>query len=127
IQVRPASRTVAIPVAAGEPVTLASVTLPAGSWLLDGRALIVHDGGSVFFDCTLQTSAGSVLATQAAHAGTDAAGARGIQVAVQSADAFATSTQVLFACRHPGATTGSPYADYPNLIATRIGSVENRR
>jgi hypothetical protein len=125
IQVRPADP-VAIPAAAGAPATLASVTLSPGSWLLDGRATITNDGTSVYFDCTLQTAAGTVLSTQTAHSGTDAAGATGIQVAVQSANEVPVATQVLLVC-HPSSTTdGSPHAYYVTLLATRVGHVENR-
>lgn len=125
IQVKPPDR-VAIPAASGAPVTLASATLPPGTWLIDGRTTITNDGTSVYFDCTLQTASGTVLGIETAHAGTDTAGAQGIEVAVQSANELTIATQVSLVCHPSGTTSGSPYAYYISLLATQIGHVENR-
>jgi len=125
IQVRP-SATVQIPNGARSPATLASVSLSSGSWLLDGRATVVHDGPAIFYDCFLRTAAGATLGIETAHVGTDAAGSLGIEVAVQSANELAVPTQVLFTCEGASATSGDARGYYVSLLATRIGRVENR-
>ena len=125
IQVRPEG-TVPIPTGAHSPATLARVTLAAGSWLIDGRGAIVHGGPTIPFDCFLRTAAGATLGIQTAHVGSEANGASGIEVAIQSAADLALPTQIVFTCEGVNATTGGPRVFYISLIATRVGRVENR-
>ena len=124
IQVRPEG-TVAIPGGARSPATVASFTLAAGSWLIDGRGSIVHAGPTVPFDCFLKTAAGTLLGTQTAHVGSDAPGATAIEVAIQSATELAGPTQILFTCQALGTTTDARVF-YPSLLATRVGRIDNR-
>ena len=125
IQVRPPAP-VPIPTGARTPATLATVTLAPGSWLIDGRATVVHPGPPTFYDCFLRTAGGTILGIETAHVGNVAPGALGIEVAVQAAHTIAVETQVLFTCETSSATSGDAAAHYVSLLSTRVGRVENR-
>jgi hypothetical protein len=125
IQVRP-DGTVQIPNASRSPATLASITLAPGTWLIDGRATVVHDGSPSFYDCVLKTTGGKVLGIQTAQVGNVAPGALGIPVAIQAASDFAVTTQLLFTCESSTPTTGDARGYYISLLSTHVGRVENR-
>jgi hypothetical protein len=119
---------VLIPVEAGGTVTLAAVAMPAGSWLFNAQTRIVYagTGTSEFFDCFLSAGTPERLGEGTLNVGEAPAGDVAGSVPTQIAATFAAPTQVTYVCTHPTAVAGTPRAERTWLIATRVGSLEDR-
>jgi len=117
-----------IPSGAGGSATLAAITVSPGSWMFNAQSKIVHQGtgASEFFDCDLRTASGDTLQRGTARVGEDALATLIATIPVQVAATFAVPTQVLFVCSHPSTIPGDPRAEQSALLATRLGSLEDR-
>jgi hypothetical protein len=96
--------------------------------MFNAQSKIVHQGtgGSEFFDCDLRTANGDTLQRGTARVGEDAFATLIATIPVQVAATFAVSTQVLFVCSHPSTIPGDPRAEQSMLLATRLGTLEDR-
>jgi hypothetical protein len=117
---------VLIPVEAGGSAALASLALPAGSWMFNAQTRIVYGGGSEFFDCFLETTPGERLGEGTLHVGDTPQAVIAGSIPTQIAATFAATTTVRYICSHPSAIAGAPRAERTWLIATRVGNLENR-
>lgn len=118
-----------IPPQAGGTVSLASLTLDAGSWSVEGQTKLIYNPGSPgseFFDCDLKTSTGTLLDRATARVGTDAIGSMATTLPVRSTGTFDVRTEVVLACTHPSTIAPDPYAEQSVLQATRVGRIQQR-
>ncbi len=117
-----------IPVNGGGSATLASVTVPAGDWILTGQTKIFYTPGnaSEWFDCDLKTAAGDLLVRGSFRVGDDAIGVGAATYPLEAAKSFAASTQVSVICSHPSPIGGGPVAEQTVLRAVRVGKIEQR-
>lgn len=112
---------------AGAPTTLATITVGPGSWLFNAQTRIVAGGASDYFDCWLSTPASTErLGEGTLRIGTDTATVNAGSIPSQYAMTLSSPTQVTYMCSHPAAVGGAPYAERTVLLATRVGSLENR-
>jgi len=118
---------IAIPTTTGGSATVATITLSAGSWMFNAQTRVRADpGGSDYFNCELVTASGERFADGALRIG-EAAGDTSIgSISSQGAMTFAGTTQVSYVCSHAAAIAGAPRAENSWLLATRVGSLENR-
>jgi hypothetical protein len=126
IQVKRAAP-VPIPTAAGGAATISTITLSAGSWMFNAQTRVRADpGGSDYFTCELVTAAGERFADGALRIGESAPDTSIGSIPSQGAMTFTGTTQVSYVCSHVSAMGGEPRADNSWLLATRVGSLENR-
>jgi hypothetical protein len=118
---------VAIPASAGGAATLATVAVPAGSWMFNAQTRVVYSGSgtSDYFDCYLSLGGSERLGDGTMVVG-EAHGSPAASIPTQIAATFSAPTQLTYGCSHPSAIAGAPHAERTWLLATRVGTVEDR-
>jgi len=127
IQVKHAGA-VAIPPEAGGAATLAKISVPAGSWVFNAQTRVVYTGTgtSDFFDCYLTRDGSERLGEGTLHVGEAPPAVVAGSIPTQFAATLGTPTQLSYVCTHPLAIGGAPRAERTWLLATRVGSLEER-
>jgi hypothetical protein len=120
------SETVPFPATAGGAVTLATVTLGAGSWVFNAQTRVVSEGGSDHVDCFITTAVGERLGEGTVRIGNAAGETNAASIPTQIAVSPATATQFAYVCTHPSALAGGMRAERTWLLATRVGSLDDR-
>jgi hypothetical protein len=127
IQVR-RDNTVQLDPAKAGGVIAATVNLPPGSWRLDGMATITYGpstAGSEWFSCAIQ-GGGQTAAASTARVGSDAGAMQSVPFALAGGMTVTSATAVSLVCAHPSAINGAPTARDVRLLATPLGSLEDR-
>ena len=121
---------VAIPSTTGGSATVATLTVPAGTWSLRAQTNVRYvpaSSGSEWFTCTLRTATGQALGSGTVRVGTDAGGVIASPISVHRAVGFPTAAQVVYVCSHPSPiATPAAEADQTVLSATRVERLEEQ-
>jgi len=119
---------VTIPTGAGGTATLATISVPAGSWVFNAQTRLVYTGTgtSDFFDCYLTRGGSERLGEGTLHVGETPPAVVAGSIPTQIAVTFGAPTQLSYVCSHPQAIGGNPRAERTWLLATRIGALEDR-
>ena len=127
IQVKRAE-SVPIPTGANGTATLATISVPAGSWVFNAQTRVAYPGAGTgdFFDCYLTRGGGERLGEGTLHVGEAAPGVVAGSIPTQVAATFSAPTQLSYACTHPAPIGGAPRAERTWLLATRTGALEDR-
>ena len=113
----------------GAAVTIASVTLPQGSWVLTLHASLVNFGPSDYTRCSLYTSStniGGATATVGNPVGTGSMGPAAYVSTISFATAIRTSSNAAISirCYHDSTNGSAPYVDGgASLVAHRSPSL----
>ena len=108
-----------MPTAGGAPVGILQLTVPAGSWLLSGKADPVNFGAPDIERCGIL--AGSTLADiSASTAGTTAAVTN---VKAQAAVKLSKTSLVTLFCQHDHSTSGEYVDTQASLIAQKVPGI----
>jgi len=118
----------AIPTGANGSATLATISVPAGSWVFNAQTRVVYGGTgtSEFFDCYLTRGGGERLGEGTLNVGEAPPSVIAGSIPTQVAATFGAPTQVSYVCTHPSPIGGAPRAERTVLLATRVGSLEDR-
>lgn len=118
---------VPIPTGGGGAATLATISVPAGSWIFNAQTRVVYGGSgtSEYFDCYL-TRGGSERLGEGTMVVGDAQGGPAASIPAQVAATFPAPTQLSYVCSHPSPIAGAPRAERTWLLATRVGALEDR-
>jgi hypothetical protein len=113
---------------AGGAVTLAKVTIGTGSWMLNAQTWVISaaPGGSDYFNCGFVTATGEHFGDGSVRVGDQPADASVLTVPSQGAITVTTATEISYVCTHSATIGGAPRAEHTVLLATRVGSLENR-
>jgi hypothetical protein len=114
----------------GTTTTIASVTLPPGSWVLTLHASLVNFGPSDYTRCSLyrnSTNVGGATATVGDPAGSGSMGAAAYVSTVSFATAFRSSSSagISVRCSHDSTNGSAPYVDAgASLVAHKSPSLD---
>jgi hypothetical protein len=127
IQVKRADA-VPIPTGADGSAKLATITVPAGSWVFNAQTRVAYGGTgtSDFFDCYLTRGGGERLGEGTLNVGEAPPGVVAGSIPTQVAATFGATTELSYVCTHPAPIGGAPRAERTWLLATRVGSLEDR-